>query len=385
MASGIVVLTSPDVQAAKGNGPLRLGFHLRHQEYPLQSFDDLHRVLIALLPHTTAYAIRGGVADTAPALIRRRLRHDPWHVRDVARQWVCVDIDARPVPFDCFADPLRAVQHIRSRLPIGLRKAQCYYALTRSCQPHLFHGHLWFWLDRCYTSGECHRALTGLCDESLFRPTQPHFTAAPIVTDDPLEGRRRGILPGEPLAWLGEEPERKDPEAAEAELEKAQADIAARTKGNRHRAINRAAYYLGRWVANDSLDRGRCIQALVAAAQVAGLDDERAESEVCRGLADGIRDAPERESWQDRLQRSESGVPRSTYLNAAIALSESSDWAGVLGWNTRYSRVDWIENPPVAGFATARQGEPFRDEPAAISQRLPTRLAHSFLSSATPR
>lgn len=363
----LTVLYAPEVIAAKGNGAIRLGYSLYYDIIPLDSFGSLVLALESLksLPH--AYVVRGHPRDGLPLRIRRRSKTEPFHLENVPEQWLCIDIDGRLSAVDCFAEPARAVDVIRATLPHGLSQAACYYALTGSCKAHMIHCHLWFYLDRPYSNAELLRELGGRCDTSLYKPTQPHFTAAPRIVPDAIADKRRGILDGG-IGWLGKEPLKADPIAAEEQLKASMAEVAAQTKGNRHMAVNRRAYYMGRHVAVGAIERLRVIETLVTAAQAAGLDDERARNETCRGLADGIRDAPNREQWLDRLEHNKDGVPRSTYLNAIISLSESAEWAGCLGWSERHSRTEWLRNPPVGGgFGTARQGAPFREEHAAIA------------------
>lgn len=376
-AGTITLLYGPDVCAAKGNGQRKLGFTLFHSSVAVESLSDLVGLLESLKSQPGVYVVRGDVADGAPPRIRRRSRHAPYHLVDTPRQWICVDIDGRPSVIDCHASPMAAVVRAREALPGGLSTAACYYALTASCEPHVLHAHLWFYLDRPYSNSELRRNLAGYCDTSLFKPTQPHFTAAPLIPGDTID--RRGLLDGEPMGWLGSAPLVADPAAAETQLQSAMAEVAAQTKGNRHYAVNRRAYFMGRHVCTGAIERARVIECLVSAATLAGLTDDRARDEVQRGLADGIAHAPMAEQWRERLERGKEGAQRSSYLNSIIALSESTDWAGALGWNERHHRVEWIAEPPLtAGLATAVAGAPFRDEHAMIAAEWFARNGFSY-------
>lgn len=359
MIDTITLLHGEGVAAQKGR-PLHMGYRLGHTTLPVRSLADLVAILqgAAALPH--AYVVRGSPCEGAPRAILRRSRREPRHLVATPHQWLAVDVDARATTFDALENPERTAAFVRSTLPEGLRSSACYYAITGSCSEREAHVHLWFWLDRPYSDAECHRYLSGYCDVSLYKPTQPHFTALPFVADDPIDGRRRGVLAGE-TGWLGDTPFMADPRQASIELDSAVQEVLTATKGNRHKHVNRRAYHIGRHVASGAIERSAVITALMAAACQSGLEAERAADEVKRGLEDGIRDAPHREAWSERLQRSESGGARSSYLNAAIALSESPQWLGLLRWDERDGLVRWGGTPPVAGFTDARDGAPFRD------------------------
>ncbi len=228
--SGLTVLYAPNVCAAKGNGAIRLGYQLRHDVIAVDSFVALVTALESLKDIPTAYVVRGCPKEDAPHLIRRRAKREPFHLEDTPQQWLCVDIDDRPIAINCFKESDRAIDSIRASLPGGLPEAACYYALTASCERHKLSAHLWFWLDRPYSNRELLKELGGRCDTSLYRPTQPHFTALPKMKEDPIAGRRRGALMGE-VGWVGQSPEQADPVAAERQLQAAMNDIAAQKKG----------------------------------------------------------------------------------------------------------------------------------------------------------
>jgi hypothetical protein len=170
-----------------------------------------------------------------------------------------------------------------------------------------------------------------------------------------------------------------DPDAAEAQLQTSMGEIVKATAGNRHAVINRKAYYMGWHVATGAIDRLRVIETLIAAAEAAGVGETRARDEACRGLADGVKAAPDRERWIERLEANEKGVPRSSYLNSIIALSESPAWYGCLGYSTRHARAEWLRTPPInGGYSTAAMGRPFRDEHAVVAAEWLSRKGMSF-------
>ena len=357
------VLSSPRVQAAKGR-PIRLGYWLKYDEIPLTSFDDLTAALTGLAPLPQTYVIRGRkIVDCA--VIRRRFKHEPFHLGASPRQWLCVDVDAAPIP-GALTNPVAAVTAARALLPDGLATAQCYYAITGSATDELLHTHLWFWLDRPYADAEIITALIGIkcVDNSLYKPTQPHFTALPVIDGDPLAGRRRGILTGE-CARLGS-PRQVNATAAWIAIEHNLTTIARKKKGERHVAINASAYHLAEHVASGAVARNDLEAVLIDAATIAGLSQERAVDEIGRALDDGIAAAANAPAWLDKIARTKEGSARSNHANAIIALSLSPEWAGALVFNTRDNCGEWAKGPPLSTYDSAKAGRPLLDEHAAI-------------------
>ena len=363
-ADVLPVVSSPTVQAAKGR-PIRLGYMLRYDEIPLTCFSDLCAALDALANLNQAYVIRGR-KQVEDRLIRRRFKHEPFHLAQQPRQWLCIDFDAVPIA-DTYADPVGSVTAARAMLPSGLANAECYYAITKSTTDCQLNVHLWFWLDRPHAASEVSGALQGISgvDHSLYKPTQPHFTASPLLDIDPLKGRRRGTLTGDP-ARIGE-PVIVNPTAAWLAIERNCTAIARKPPGERHNAINRAAFHLAEHVASGAVSRDDLEAVLIDTAIVAGLSRERAEDEVKRALDDGIEAANNAPAWLDKLSRAASGAAKSTHANAILALSESPEWAGTLVYNTRDDRPEWAKDPPVKLFASAKAGLAMVDEHAAIA------------------
>lgn len=350
------------VQAAKGR-PTYLGYELEYREVALSSFVDLARALESLAPHNTAYVIRGAKQVDRPR-IRRKVR-DIHHLAAAPRRWLCVDLDGKDCPIDIFASPAKAAEYGRTLLPDGLKSALCYYAITGSTHQHKLHIHYWFWLDRHHSDAECKLALSHVADCSLYRPTQPHFTALPLIGADPLRGFRRGVLLGD-AAYLGA-PTTVDPVAAWAAVARQARDVERAKIGNRHRALNKAGYHMGMHVASGAITRRELEKALMSAAVKADMPIDRARDEMTRAIDDGIRAAGNAPEWLDKLARTEKGAVKPGTANQILALTISPDWCGAIGYDTRNGRMVWLRDPPLQMFRSATTGRPFLDEHAAIA------------------
>lgn len=150
---------------------------------------------------------------------------DPAAIEDAAHYWLLLDIDKLAIDggvFDPVAEPERAVEYIRVRLPSEFHGARCLWRLTSSAgvpkplkEGELDKGptismRLGFWLDRAITGAEAKAWLTGtgaIADCSIYTPNQPIYAATPIFKDgrvDPVarrsgivEGRAATVMPGE--------------------------------------------------------------------------------------------------------------------------------------------------------------------------------------------
>jgi predicted P-loop ATPase len=356
----MLILYGPTVWAAKGPNPIRLGYWLQWKEAVPQSFIEMVTTLEVLADIPQAYIVRGTPIDTQFIPIRRR-KKEPAFIRDEPRQWLCIDIDGFATDT---SDLPRAVRRAKATLPLGLSSAECYYAVTGSTKRYSLHVHLWFWLERTYSSVEVKTALRNApIDHSLYSPVQPHFTARPVIPDDTLV--RRGIINGLP-AKLGLVPE-PDRIGAINALELACNHIAKARKGNRHGTLNRNAFHLARRIAEGAIERDPLESALSDAAIIAGLPRDRIGDEVTRAIDDGLESA-QRAPWVGQLHRNKDDTVKATHANALIALSDAPEWLGTLGYDERNGLVIWLRNPPTTeiAFINAREGLPFLDEHSSI-------------------
>jgi hypothetical protein len=261
------------------------------------------------------FVIRGeplpGVAWTAAL---RRLHPDPETgeqptFREVPRRWVLIDIDHLPGPY-CF-DPLDgelAAEFARTRLPHECRRATCWWQLTSSAgiKPGI-HLRLAFWLDRPVDKKFLDRWFgEAPTDRSVFRPVQAIYCARPILRGVPDPVRQRpGLLEDrDDLVRVPELPaEAPQPvrqthspdgrryvsgstqDVAERRLDALCRAIERAGVGGRHRCLIWAA---ARAVElDDALPRETIAQALIAAAQRAGVDDH--EADLARQVRNGFK------------------------------------------------------------------------------------------------
>ena len=102
-----------------------------------------------------------------------------------------VDVDGfRPTSADPLTDTVAAcVEYISTQLPECFHLCAYHWQLSGSAghpdHAGLLKAHLWFWLERPYTSAELaawhkHAALGKRVDASLLRVVQPHYTAGPV-------------------------------------------------------------------------------------------------------------------------------------------------------------------------------------------------------------
>lgn len=176
-----------------------------------KSIHDIHALsqFLKFLEKTpNACIIRGELKEEhEPIRVRRSLDY----FSDEPRSWVCIDIDAVPVPdhTDVFTEVEILIEHVIGFLPPEFHDVSCHYQFSSSFGTEGLTGeggpgqtikvHLWFMLDHPCTSKELRRwakhvnrqAGFKLIDESLYNPVQIHYTANPIFSDlrDPVRVR----------------------------------------------------------------------------------------------------------------------------------------------------------------------------------------------------
>lgn len=127
--------------------------------------------------------------------------------RDVARYWVCFDVDNWKSAL--LSDPAAAVEEfIQKELPECFHGASFHWQLSSSAGqvPGVLKCHIWFWLRAPYDSRQLKawaKTLALPIDKALFNPVQAHYTANPVFDEgrvDPVPVRMgfcQGILDDE--------------------------------------------------------------------------------------------------------------------------------------------------------------------------------------------
>jgi len=184
------------------------GYLFNFSARPLACLDDLARVLDGLDRHSCV--IYGRLIEGTSMPCRRLLNPDaktghPSTIEDAAHSWILLDIDKLGIEgevFDPVAEPERAAEYIRARLPSEFHDARCVWRLTSSAgigKRDTISMRLGFWLDRPLTGAEAKAWLTGsVADCAIYTPNQVIYAATPIFTPgrvDPVV-RRSGIVEG---------------------------------------------------------------------------------------------------------------------------------------------------------------------------------------------
>ena len=284
---------------------------------PAADLADLARLLLPLAARPDCCIVRAAVADPGRTRnVRRLLRDDPETgdkatLREVARQWLALDLDGVPLVDGTDRRDLAAcAAQAIALLPEAFHGAACIVQATAS------HGikpgarlRLWHWLDRSLTGPECKRWLAAaMVDQSLFGAAQPIYTSSPVFADgarDPLP-RRMVKMPGRPVvapppAAALAPPPRPTPAACPptsgAEVRRLAGlirRVATTPEGERHRALFWAACRAGEMVAAGHATPAGAAGALVQAAMAAGGQDQRraeatARDGIARGMSEGAR------------------------------------------------------------------------------------------------
>lgn len=291
---------------------------------PLSGLSDLHRLLRDLAERRDCCLVRGAILDpTRTHRVRRLSNADPETgeaptLREEPRRWIALDLDSVPLPPSVDSRDLAAcARAVVRHLPLGFHGAACVVQATASqgIKPGA-RLRLWFWLSRALTNAECKAWLARHpVDLSLFRPAQPHYTAAPVFEGwrDPLPGRLL-FLPGVPeveppdAATLAPPPPRPSSPglgaslAASGRLAGANPEarfigllrhVLSAPEGTRHSALYWAACRAGEIVAAGYVAPEAAARALTRAAMEGGGKDARNAEQTARdGIARGVMEAP---------------------------------------------------------------------------------------------
>jgi hypothetical protein len=291
----------PAVIASYGDAALyRVAF------LPAPALAELHTALGRLSRYPRAFVIRGEpLPETNLARCRRLLhphREDdgsitPATFREAPRRWLAIDWDSLPVPdgLEWRNDPHGTARHLALLLPPEFAGCGCVVQATSGAgvKPGM-RVRSWYLLDRPVTDAEATRWLCRTpVDRSLYRAVQPHYTAAPVLRDVPEPMPWRLCLaPGArervPVPLLPE-PERPRPQSppprgrhegspyALAALDAECSLVMRAGVGDRHAALNRAAFKLARFIGTRELTAAEVVADLLTAARGAGLEDSDAE------------------------------------------------------------------------------------------------------------
>lgn len=191
------------------------------REVEFVDLEDLLGKLVTLQAESKTFIVRGRPLEGVdPSRCRRLLYPDvaddgtvtaPATFAPCERGWLMADCDLSPAPdgIDPVKDPEAALDYVLGLLPAGLASADVVFAwgASQGMKPDYLSVHLFALTDRPYTDAELTRwaravnAAAGrrLLDPAVFRPVQPHYTAAPTFGPglvDPLAGRRIGLRKG---------------------------------------------------------------------------------------------------------------------------------------------------------------------------------------------
>lgn len=171
---------------------------------PVGDIHDLSALLTRLESETTATIIRGAPKGDVAQPLRRLIEN----LDDIPLHAILIEVDSfRPLVSDPVLEPEEsAVEFIGEHLPSAFHKASFHWQLSNSAgapgKEGVLKAHIWFWLATPYDSYTLRawaKAEVPGADRSVFQPSQPHYTAAPIFEDgveDPVP-RRSGFHQGE--------------------------------------------------------------------------------------------------------------------------------------------------------------------------------------------
>ena len=300
-----------------------------------QSLSELLATLKGLELSPSSYLVMGEltpegkkIAHQGKPILRRSRDHEQERatLRDAPTRFLCVDLDNTPWlnPTDLRASLLHA---IHTTLPQAFHHASFVYQLSGSCglkSPHLLKVHLFFELHTPLTLAEIKRDakarwprdLEGklYVDTAVFAPSQPIYTARPqlIGLADPFPGdTRSGLIeqsaPRVQLTPLPSHPpkvKRLPQKLVKARLQAIQStphedtgDQAALNKATerlacagseRHNALLKAAFWLGRFVGAGRLTQHDVTHALTQACHLNGYVMKVKAHEIERVMRDGI-------------------------------------------------------------------------------------------------
>jgi hypothetical protein len=332
-------------------------------EHAVASFDDLARVLGALVGEPKWYAVRGRVRDGVDKAACRRTHVNDPTLAPAAHRWLVLDldhVDDAVAPETFAADPGRYAAATRARLPSAFHAVRAFWMATSSAgfKPGV-RLRMAFWLDRSLSDDECKAWIAGWAlqistdgkavDTAIFTPSQPHYTAAPVfdgVADPVPAGLRWGVLAGE-VDTVAVPSELTPGSGAFDALERARRKIERLEEGERRNALNRTAFALAQRYGEDELPAKRIEDTLFSAGAIAGLPDGELQFTIANAVRDGrSKRAAEREGWRGQLARDgKTDNVKSTQANVTLHLEFHEAFAGRIGRHARTGRAVWLRSP----------------------------------------
>jgi len=176
------------------------GTHFRVERRPVESIEDVARVLTEIEGDTRRMVIRGDVLNEAAAKLVRfedEAEHGPawrngfWRRKgpvfeDTPRHWMMLDVDSQECAGDPVADPeSAALTFINTALPECFHDVSFYWHLSSGAgiKPGL-RIHLWFWLATPMSSEAMREWAKSVpnVDPAVYKAVQPHYTANPVFS-----------------------------------------------------------------------------------------------------------------------------------------------------------------------------------------------------------
>lgn len=349
----------------------------------IDSLDELYAALETLSKNNSSI-IRGGLVPGRGTRVDgewidgiRRTKNpkdgEPAYFRDAPHRWMMVDVDWEEGKFKAdlsTPDTCKAViNHVLSRLPFVLRTAGCIWQFSAGAgfKPGI-RAHLWFWLDRPMNSRELRRwaeqenefAGEKLIDPALYNEVQLHYIADPVLEGvaDPV-AQRLGFFEGPPAVL---------PRITEKVT--AYKRYLAELRGTRVEKIhdyirNACASYFCAMGPEAKADEFfiELREAVDAAETTMDRAGEYPDSKLNAEIESGRSFARDKAVNAEDLIRDKNGDIRPTDSNARAILTSAPQWQGVLVYNQRTKKAEYL--CPAPWHTDAFEPGPIKDTDGA--------------------
>jgi hypothetical protein len=261
-------------------------------EVAVRGLDDLARILATLATRTDLCVVRGRPVGGSRVNGVRRLFYadakagDGPTLQETQHHWIGLDVEGVARPDDVPPEDIAACAKFAiALLPGEFRNVRCIAQATsgHGIKPDI-RLRLWFWADRPL-GGKALSHWFRRCpvDNSLFRPAQVCYTAAPVFMDGRLDHlpERMAIVPGEPMVAAPEDealqppprpsapvkPIRVDKASVERRLTAALLSVETASPGQRHHKLRAAARTIGGLMDRHNISASDAENYLLAAAR----------------------------------------------------------------------------------------------------------------------